>query len=236
MLCKVFTRFSASSLSPAGDPLKQTMWRNTVGHSIYTRGAPPGSSAFILYPRFWELAGILSLAPEIENITDKSYTHPLSPNVMHSIWDSPAWQSLGNFTTINGNLTFSYYIDWFNPFTNKIAGKSVSCGAIMMFCLNLSYELQFLPENTFFAGITPPPWEPTVTTITALADPIVDSLEVMWHGKVICIHCHSEGTLKHAVVLPAIGDLLAMRKALSFVRVMSHNFCLFCMLHCYAQT
>jgi hypothetical protein len=76
---------------------------------------------------------------------------------MSSIWDSPAWRSLGSFTTTPGNLTFSYFIDWFNPLTNKIAGKIVSCGAIMMFCLNLPPDLRHLPENTFFAGITPPP-------------------------------------------------------------------------------
>src|SRR6266508_1516021 len=164
------------------------------------------------------------------NIIDKSYTHLPSPNVMHSIWDSPTWQSLGSFMTINNNLTFSYYINWFNPFTNKISGKSVSCRVILMFCLNLPYELQFLPENTFFAGITPPPKEPTITTIMALADPIVDGLEAMWHGKVICTHRHPGGILKRAAVLPAIGDLLAMRKALGFAGVTSHNFCSFCML------
>jgi len=60
---------------------------------------------------------------------------------MHDIWDSPAWQSLEGFTITHGNLTFSFFIDWFNPFTNKIAGKTVSCGAIMMFCLNLPYAL-----------------------------------------------------------------------------------------------
>jgi hypothetical protein len=63
----------------------------------------------------------------IEDTIDKSYTHKRSPDIMHTVWDSPAWQSLpGNFSTTPGNLTFSYYVDWFNPFTNKIAGKSAS--------------------------------------------------------------------------------------------------------------
>jgi hypothetical protein len=149
---------------------------------------------------------------------------------MHSIWDSPAWRSLGSFTTTPGNLTFSYYIDWFNPLTNKIAGKSVSCGAIMLFCLNLPYELQHLPENTFFAGITPPPKEPTMITITAVSDPIVDHLEAMWPGRKIHTHRHPEGVQKRLAVLPGIGDLVAIRKAFGFAGVGAHNFCSFCTL------
>lgn len=117
--------------------------------------------------------------PGIEDLIDISYNHCPSPDVMHCMWDSPVWRSLGTFTTTRGNLTFSYYIDWFNPLLNKIAGKNISCGAIMLFCLNLPYEQQHLVENTFFAGITPPPKEPSVTTITAVSDPVVDCISVM---------------------------------------------------------
>jgi len=170
------------------------------------------------------------LHPGVEELIDKSYAHCPSSDNMHSIWDSPAWRSLGSFTTTHGNLTFSFYIDWFNPFTNKIAGKSASCGAIMMFCLNLPYELQCLPQYTFFAGITPPPHEPSVTTITALSDSIVDHLQAMWQGKKIRTHRHPDGALKRVAVLPTIGDLLAIRKLLGFAGVASHNFCSFCTL------
>ena len=169
--------------------------------------------------------------PGIEDTIDKSYTHKRSSDTMCTIWDSPAWQSLpGNFSTTPGNLTFSYYIDWFNPFTNKIAGKSASCGGIMLFCLNLSPELQQLPENTFFAGITPPPKEPTMTTITAVADPIMDRLKPMWDGQLIKTYRHPLGIRKRAAILARIGDLLAMRKAMGFAGVASHNFCSFCKL------
>jgi hypothetical protein len=149
---------------------------------------------------------------------------------MYNIWDSPAWKSLGSFTTTPGNLTFSYYIDWYNPLTNKISGKIISCGAIMMFCLNLPLELQYLPENIFFAGITPPPKEPTVTTITSLSDPIIKQLEKMWSGKIIHTFYHKEGTMIHVAVLPTIADLPAIRKLLGFAGTASHNFCSFCNL------
>jgi hypothetical protein len=74
--------------------------------------------------------------PGIEKLIEKSYNHKPSSDTMRSVWDSPAWRSLGPFTTTAGNLTFSYYIDWFNPLTNKIAGKTVSCGAIMYVILS----------------------------------------------------------------------------------------------------
>lgn len=87
------------------------------------------------------------MRPGTEDSLDASYDHVPNPNMMESVWDSAAWQSLRPFTCMPGNLTFSFYIDWFNPGLNKIAGKKVSCGAIMMFCLNLPYELQHLPKK-----------------------------------------------------------------------------------------
>ena len=89
----------------------------------------------------------------------------------------------------------------------------------MFFCLNLPYELQHLIGNTFFAGITPGPKEPNVTTINAVSDPIVDQLDTLWHGKIIQTHLHPKGRLIRVGVLPAIGDLLAIRKALGFAGI-----------------
>ena len=166
--------------------------------------------------------------PGIEDLIDKSYDHNPSPNIMCTIWDSPAWRSLGSFTTTHGNLTFAYFIDWFNPLLNKTAGKTVSCGAIILICLNLPYELQHLVENTFFAGITPPPKEPSVTTITAVSDPIVDRLQAMFHGKVIRTRRHPDGIIKRVAVLPVIADLMAIRKVLGFAGIKARNFCSFC--------
>jgi hypothetical protein len=84
--------------------------------------------------------------------------------------------------------------------------------------------------NTFFPGITPGPKEPNVTTINAVSDPIVDHLDAMWHGKIIQTYHHPNGKWTRVAVLPAIGDLLAIRKALGFAGIRSHNFCSFCNL------
>lgn len=44
-------------------------------------------------------------------------------SVMSSYHDSPAWADLKEFRTTKYHLVFAFYIDWFNPYTNKIAGQ-----------------------------------------------------------------------------------------------------------------
>jgi hypothetical protein len=134
--------------------------------------------------------------------------------------------SLGRFSTTPGNLTFN--IDWFNPFTNKIAGKTVSAGIILATCLNIPYELQESLGATCHLGITPLPREPSVSTINHLTSPIVSELEELWEGVIIPTFRHPEGIQKRVGVLSAIGDLLGMRKLLGYAAVNAQKFCSFC--------
>lgn len=42
---------------------------------------------------------------------------------MTDVQDSPAWKDLHGPEDSPYNLTFRMYVDWFNPYTNKLAGK-----------------------------------------------------------------------------------------------------------------
>jgi hypothetical protein len=167
--------------------------------------------------------------PGIEDLIDQSYRHTPNPHFMGCLWDSPAWQDLpGHFSTTPGNLTFSIYIDWFNPFTNKIAGKTVSAGIILATCLNIPYELRESLGATCHLGITPLPQEPSVTTINHLTSPIVTELEDLWEGITIPTFRHPEGIQRRVGILLAIADLLGIRKLLGYAAVNARKFCSFC--------
>ncbi|KAF8229217.1 hypothetical protein L208DRAFT_1109830, partial [Tricholoma matsutake] len=95
-----------------------------------------------------------------------------NPGWMHDIYDSPAWSSLRPFLQSPYHLVFALYIDWFNPLTNKIAGKVVSCGAIILYCLNLPISIRFLCANMLTIGMSPSPHAPTIWTIPHVLEPI----------------------------------------------------------------
>ncbi|KAF8954558.1 hypothetical protein BDZ97DRAFT_1766045 [Flammula alnicola] len=112
----------------------------------------------------------------------------------------------------------------------QTARRAANEGGNRIDAVRESLFITHLPENTFFAGITPPPKEPTMTTITAVADPVVDRLKPMWDGRLIKTYRHPQGIQRRAALLARIGDLLAIRKALGFAGVASHHFCSFCKL------
>ncbi|THU76379.1 hypothetical protein K435DRAFT_879290 [Dendrothele bispora CBS 962.96] len=115
--------------------------------------------------------------PGIEEAINKSYLPSVFPDgKVRDTWGSKAWRKLAGFPQQPGNLTFSLYVDWFNPFTNKITGKVVSTGAILLCCMNLPPDIRYLPENVFIVGITPGPNLPDVITISHILRPLIDTL------------------------------------------------------------
>ncbi|KAJ3911069.1 hypothetical protein F5877DRAFT_73462, partial [Lentinula edodes] len=110
--------------------------------------------------------------------------NPVHQDRMSDIQDSPAWQSLKGFLTSKYHLVFAVYIDWFNPYTNKIA------------------EIRFLPENVFIVGMMPAPHSPTIWTISHILVSFQRAIaEFDLPGKIIATHSHPGGI-----------DLQAIRK------------------------
>jgi hypothetical protein len=85
---------------------------------------------------------------------------------MSDVWDGSVWRTFADptdpsiiYTSVSGNLAFSLFVDWFNPFHGK-QQSPVSFGAIVLVCLNLPPSARYLDKNLFIFGIIPGPEEP----------------------------------------------------------------------------
>jgi hypothetical protein len=115
---------------------------------------------------------------------------------------------------------------------NKSLGKVVSCGAIVLYCLNLPISIRFLCENTFTIGMTPSPHAPTIWTIPHVLEPIKKMiLDLDLPGKVLPTDHNLQGTAVAAQLIPLLADLQAIHKVSGFVSHAAGLFCSFCKCH-----
>jgi len=133
--------------------------------------------------------------------------------------------------TKEGRYVFSLSIDFFNPFTNKQAGKSVSFGIISVVCLNLPVSMRYKPENMFLAGVIPGLKEPPLTLKHYLS-PLVDEFLTFWDpGVQFSQTCKfPEGRLVLCALILIVCDLLATRKTIGYAACSHEHFCNVC--HC----
>ena len=188
--------------------------------------------------------GRLLSRPGIEEIMDKVWDSSLVNgvgNIMNDIWDGTVLRNLrgprhgerfSDCPNREARLVFSLFVDWFNPFRNKISGKHYSVGAIYMICLNLPAHLRFRVENVYLVGIMPGPGEPKLQQINHYLSPLVHDLNQLWNPGVFFTRtaAYQLGRLVRCALVPLIADLPAVRKTASFAGHSASFFCSFCRL------
>jgi hypothetical protein len=172
--------------------------------------------------------------PGIEEILEKHRTHPKGDGrEAHGLWDSVAWAELGHFLEPKDGslcLVFAFFMDWFNPFLNKQAGKKVSVGAMMMAILNLPEDERWRYLFLVLAGLAPGPREATTVNIMNVLEILKDELLRLEKGVLIPTPSCPSGRLVRCRIIPIIADLVALRKVTGFGSHAARLFCSFCRL------
>lgn len=196
-----------------------------------------------LYHDFKAWVGELLCRPGMEEYLDRDvYNTGSNTGEQRDIWDGRA---LRTFTWTDGNLfagekdhkegryVFALNMDGFNPFGNKVAGKTGGVGAMYMVCLNLPPHLRYRVENIFLVSIIPGPHHPSLTQINHLLRPLVDDLVTFWHKGVYYSRTPKcpKGRLVRCALVPVVCDLPAAQQMMAFASHSSNHFCCYCGLH-----
>lgn len=78
---------------------------------------------------FWSWLQYFLSCPQIDQCLQQTFHKTQNPNPdpqkkMNDIYDSPFWESIKpGYLHTPYHLVFAFYVDWFNPFGNKAAGK-----------------------------------------------------------------------------------------------------------------
>ena len=128
-------------------------------------------------------------------------------------------------------LVWALCADWYNPYMNKKAGKSVSSGVVAMVCLSLPPHLRLLEENIFYYAF-PGPHEPHADMMEHLLNPLIFDLQVAYDQGVFFSYTHSypSGRMSRSAVVPVVADTMASKKITGHCGHASKYFCSRCRL------
>jgi hypothetical protein len=217
-----------------GKPCKEFLLRpRDIGGKVISLPIKP-----FVYFDFKDWAGGLLARPGFEDKMDSQW-NTSKPDIdrMRDIFDG---EMLCNFNGLDGKhfsvggeegrYVFSLSVDFFNPLSNKQAGKKVSVGLISLVCLNLPPELRYKPENMFLAGVIPGPHEPPLNALNHYLTPLIDDFLDFWNPGVHFTHTerYRQGRLVRCALVCVVCDLPAARKTAGFAAVSHNHFCAIC--------
>ena len=168
--------------------------------------------------------GRLLSRPGMEEMLDRDvYKTGAGEGELFDIWDGKAMRNFkgprgGNFIYVKPpgccRLIFAICMDNFNPLFNKNGGKHYSAGVISLICLNLPPGVRHLIENIFVFCVVPGPHEVELEKINNIVRYLIDIFLVFWQPGVYYSKTprYPHGRLVNAAIVPALGDLLAVRK------------------------
>jgi hypothetical protein len=174
------------------------------------------------YQSFQAFEASLLCRPEIEEMIDRAWDSSRDNDDIGDIWggsavhdlEGPDKKRFGDRPAGEARLVWSISIDWFNPYHNKIAGKSASVGSMVMSCLNLPPSIRNKPENLYL-NIIPGPQEPHVDEVNHFLRPLVDDLLPSWKTGTwyTRTHRYMNGRRASSAVCTLVADLPGARKA-----------------------
>ncbi|MBW0495595.1 hypothetical protein O181_035310 [Austropuccinia psidii MF-1] len=146
---------------------------------------------------------------------------------------SPAWEALYPKSQQNKNTTtlkiaFSLFTDWFNPLSNKAAGKQVSLGVLALNCLNLPPTSQWKVKNTFISGLVPEPSQPNMVTINNILSVFINEMIQLNLGIFVQTSKYLNVCMVVVCLGFLIGDLVANHKVSGFASHLATRFCSWC--------
>ncbi|KAJ3503629.1 hypothetical protein NLJ89_g8347 [Agrocybe chaxingu] len=215
---------------------RETPTSQMCGGALTEPGSNKPLQTFVYQPINSFLARLASRPGIIEQMKAVTSKWKLKPSSVRDFFGAGALRNLSGpdcKVFLDGppeelRLVFSIFVDWFNPYGNKAAGKRASIGAIYLVCLNLPVHLRYRVENIYVAGLIP--GEPETHHINHLLHPLVSDLLVLWKSGnwFSRTALHQAGCRIRAALLLLIADAPAARKVAGFVGIKANDPCHFC--------